>query len=207
MRGGGNCTVITETRKTFFFIQEHRESKEQRERESRKSETKEVLREPKKHKDPKEYKESTSQDKPSKKVPLLPSTSSVSAQEVTAAASTANSPPHEPHATVGASTSNIPTTLYGTTGPSTTQAAQHDTFVTGHAHGKQLSPIQSASTLRNSPTQELPGTVLSKGSVPTSQGLSTKGTSSHAMSLSKTNIGLGVVGPRHESPPGPPPFR
>lgn len=128
-------------------------------------------------------------------------------QELTAAAATSrqsNSPPHILHVTAGASTSNVPTSL-------STPAAPLDTFVTGPPHGKQLSPIQSASTLQNSPNQqEPPGAALSKGSIgsiTTSPGTSTKGASSHAVSLSKTNIGLGVVGPRHESPPGPPPFR
>ena len=201
-------------------MQEHRDAKEQRDREgreSKKSDIKEVLKEAKKHKDPKEHKETTSQQ--SKKAALnLPSTlqsSSGLPQEVTAAISAAisaasNSPPHMPHATVGTSTSNVPTALYSSSGPSTAQAAPLDTFVTGPPHGKQLSPIQSASTLRNSPPQDPPGTVLSKGSVgpiTTSPGTSTKGSSSHAISISKTNIGLGVVGPRHESPPGPPPFR
>lgn len=147
---------------------------------------------------------------------MLPSTSqssSVLQQEVTTAAATSrqsNSPPHILHVTAGASTSNVPTSLYGTSGTSA-PATPLDTFVSGPPHGKQLSPIQSASTLRNSPTQqEPPGAALSKGSIgsiSTSPGTMTKGGSSHTISLSKTNIGLGVVGPRHESPPGPPPFR
>lgn len=184
------------------------EQRDREGRESKKSDVKDVLKEPKKHKDPKEHKEVTSHlEKQSKKPPLLPSTS----QEMTTGATAAsNSPPHMPHTTVGASTSNVSTSLYVTSGPST-PATPLDTFVTGHPHGKQLSPIQSASTLRNSPTQEPPGTALSKGSIgpiTTSPGTSTKGSSSHTMSISKTNIGLGMVGPpRHESPPGPPPFR
>lgn len=186
-----------------------RKEKEHREREgreSKKSDVKEVVKEHKKYKDlGKEHKETTILEKHSKKpAALLPSTS----QEIKAGAVASNSPPHIPHATVGASTSNVSTSLYGTSGPST-PATPLDTFVTGLPHGKQLSPIQSAST-QNSPTQEPPAAALSKGSVgsiSTSPGTSTKGSSSHAISISKTNIGLSVVGPRHESPPGPPPFR
>lgn len=185
-----------------------RREKEQREREgreSKRSDVKDSLKEHRKHKDPKDC---TSPEKQSKKAPLLPSSS----MEITTgvgAVAVSNSPPHTVHATVGASTSNIPTSLYATTG-SSTSTTPLDTFVTGPPHGKQLSPIQSASTLRNSPPQEPLGVALSKGSigfVNTSPGTSTKGSSSHTISLSKTNIGFGVVAPRHESPPGPPPFR
>lgn len=208
----------------MFFVQErdlkdHRDREARETKETKKSEVKEVLKETKKHKEPKDYKETTGLDKQSKKASILPSTSqssSVLQQELSAAAAAAavsrqsNSPPHILHATTGASTSNVPTSLYGASGPSA-PAATLDTFVTGPPHGKQLSPIQSASTIQNSPTQQdPPGVTLSKGSVgtiTTSQGTSNKGSSSHAVSLSKTNIGLGVVGPRHESPPGPPPFR
>ena len=203
-------TDLSDTLDKLFTLlaQEHREAKEQRDREgreSKKSDVKEVLKESKKHKEPKEHKETTSLEKQSKKPPYLPSTS----QEMSAGAAASSSPPHLPHATVGASTSNVPTSLYGTSGPSM-PTTPLDTFVSGPLHGKQLSPIQSASTLRNSPPLEPPGAVLSKGSIgpmTMSPGTSTKGSGSHTISISKTNIGLGVVGPRHESPPGPPPFR
>lgn len=205
-----------------FFVQERdREARETKE--TKKSEVKEALKETKKHKEPKDYKETTGLDKQSRKASLLPSTSqssSVLQQELSAAAAAAaaastsrqsNSPPHILHATAGASTSNVPTSLYGGASGPSAPAPTLDTFVTGPPHGKQLSPIQSASTIQNSPTQQdPPGATHSKGSIgtiTTSQGTSTKGSSSHAVSLSKTNIGLGVVGPRHESPPGPPPFR
>lgn len=203
--------------------EKEREAKDQRDKEARESreakrlETREVLKEPKKHKESKDHKETTGLEKQSKKTLLLPSTSqssSVLQQEVAALPMTnhqVNSPSHTLHVTTGASTSNVPTSYSGTSGV-TGPPTPLDTFVIGLPHGKQLSPIQSASTLRNSPPtqQESSGTTLSKGSmVPatTSQGTSTKGGSSHTISLSKTNIGLGVVGPRHESPPGPPPFR
>ena len=166
---------------------------------------KDSLKEHRKHKDPKDC---TSPEKQSKKPPSLPCSSAEITTGVGAVA-VSNSPPYLVHSTVGASTSNIPTSLYATTG-SSTSTTPLDTFVTGPPHGKQLSPIQSASTLRNSPPQEPPGVALSKGSiglVNTSPGTSTKGSSSHTISLSKTNIGFGVVAPRHESPPGPPPFR
>ena len=204
-----------------FFVQE-RDAKDQRDREARetkeskKSEAKEVVKETKKYKEPKEHKETSGLEKQSKKASHLPSTSqssSVLQQELTNASTSrqSNSPPHVLHSTVGASTSNVPTSLYGGMSGPSAPAAPLDTFVTGAPHGKQLSPIQSASTLHSFPTQPEPsGAALSKGSVgtiSTSPGTSTKGGSSHAISLSKTNIGLGVVGPRHESPPGPPPFR
>ena len=184
----------------MLFLQEQREREG---RESKKSDVKDSLKEHKKH-----PKDSSSPEKQSKKPPLLPS-SSLEISTGAAAVTASNSPSNMVHATVGASTSNVPTSLYVTTGCST-PATPLDTFVTGPPHGKQLSPIQSASTLRNSPPQEPSGASLSKGSiglVNTSPGTSNKGSSSHTISLSKTNIGLGVVGPRHESPPGPPPFR
>lgn len=202
-----------------FFVQE-RDAKDQRDKEARetkeskKSEVKEVVKETKKYKEPKVQKESTGLEKQSKKASYVPSTSqSVLQQELTNAATSpqSNSPPHILHATAGASTSNVPTSLYGGMSGPSAPAAPLDTFVTGPPHGKQLSPIQSASTFQNFPTQAEPtGAAYSKGFVgttTTSQGTTTKGSSSHAISLSKTNIGLGVVGPRHESPPGPPPFR
>lgn len=203
--------------------EKEREAKDQRDKEARESreakrlETREALKEPKKHKESKDHKETTGLEKQSKKTLLLPSTSqssSVLQQEVAALPVTnhqVNSPPHTLHVTTGASTSNVLTSYSGTAGVAAPPTPL-DTFVTGLPHGKQLSPIQSASTLRNSPPtqQESPVTTLLKGSigsVTSSQGTSTKGGSSHTISLSKTNIGLGVVGPRHESPPGPPPFR
>lgn len=196
-----------------FFVKE-RDAKDQRDKEARetkeskKYEVKEVVKETKKYKEPKVQKESTGLEKQSKKASYVPLQ-----QELTNAATSpqSNSPPHILHATAGASTSNIPTSLYGGMSGPSAPAAPLDTFVTGPPHGKQLSPIQSASTHQNFPTQPEPtGAAHSKGFVgttTTSQGTLTKGSSSHTISLSKTNIGLGVVGPRHESPPGPPPFR
>ena len=197
-----------------FLLQEHRDAKDQRDKEikdPKKYDFREPLKESKKAKD---YKEMSGLEKFSKKPAVLAQNSQglTASQQETAGGipQQSSSPPHVPHATVGASTCNAPTCLYGPPGNST-PATPLDTFVSGHAHGKQLSPIQSASTLRNSPTQDPAGAGLSRGSVgtmTTSPGMCSKGGSSHIISISKTNIGLGMVGqPRHESPPGPPQFR
>ncbi|KAL9972819.1 hypothetical protein ACROYT_G019198 [Oculina patagonica] len=171
--------------------EKERDAKDQRDREAReakeskRSEAKDVLKESKKHKEPKDHKETTSFDKQSKKTSILPSTSqssSVLQQELTAVQQQQQ------------------------------QRQHHGNQIHRHTSCMLLlePPHQTYQHLYTAHQQEPPGAALSKGSigtVTTSPGTSTKGGSSHTVSLSKTNIGLGVVGPRHESPPGPPPFR
>ncbi|KAJ7379506.1 hypothetical protein OS493_015296 [Desmophyllum pertusum] len=138
-----------------------------------------------------EHKEATGQ---SKKASMLPSTSqssSVLQQEVTTAAAASrqsNSPPHILHVTAGASTSNVPTSLYGTSGTSA-PATPLDTFVSGPPHGKQFVAYTKCLVhleirpLSRSPLGQHCQKALS--SISTSPGTMTKGGSSHTISFIK----------------------
>ena len=183
-------------------MQDAREAKEReaKEREAKKAE----LRESKKHKENKEKESGT--EKVGKKQPL-PSTSQSSSSQ---AQENVSPTTHLPHTSSSSSVATS-STLHATPSIST-PGTPLETINIGNSHGRQLSPIQSASVAtRTSPTRHSPPSELHSMQQTSSVStvITSKNAGSHAMTLSKTNIGLAVVGsPSHESTQhGPPAFR